>query len=280
MSNRRAALAALAVLPLVACSSTGAGDATTPSPSSPAASGAAPTKGDVLVYAPGALAALTKPIAAAYEQAGLGTVTFEVGHTPIQREQLAKGATPDVWIAANPDDMATTADKGLVDGTTVTQLGRTALTIVVAPKNPAGVTAVTDLTKPGTKVLLGAETLPIWKVTDKAFAKIEKQQPGFTAKVMANVASREMGVQPIVTKVSMGEADAGIVFATDVTKAAKDKGLTTVAIPEEQNAMLPISTAVVTAGKNPTAAQGFVDFLSSGEGHDVLTEAGFLPPAK
>ncbi|MEL4356903.1 MULTISPECIES: molybdate ABC transporter substrate-binding protein [unclassified Luteococcus] len=273
MLTRRRVLATLAVLPLAACGK----DAGTPASTAPDASGGASSSGDVVVYAPGALAAQTKKLAEAFAAAGLGKATFEVGHTPIQREQLAKGATPDVWIAANPDDMKTTAQKGLVAKDSVTQLGRTKLVVVVAPDNPGKVAAVEDLAKPGTTVLLGAETLPIWKVTAKSFAKIEAGQPGFTAKVMANVVSREMGVQPIVTKVQQGVADAGVVFITDLP--AEKKGLTTVDIPDPLNAMLPLSAATVTAGKNAVGGKAFLDFLASGAGKKVLDDAGFLPPA-
>lgn len=276
MLTRRGVLAALAVLPLAACNQSSDAPDGSGSGSATGTSAAAGT-GTVVVYAPGAMAAQTKKLAAAYAAAGLGTATFEVGHTPVQREQLAKGAAPDVWIAANPDDMKSTADKGLVAKDSVKQLGRTKLVVVVAPDNPGKVTAVTDLAKPGTKVLLGAETLPIWKVTAKSFAKIEAGQPGFTAKVLANAVSREMGVQPIVNKVQLGEADAGVVFVTDVP--AEKKGLTTVDIPDAQNAMLPLSAASVTAGKNAEGAKAFLDFLTTGEGKKVLDEAGFLPPA-
>ncbi|MEL4505975.1 molybdate ABC transporter substrate-binding protein [Luteococcus sp. H138] len=277
MLSRRGVLAALAVIPLAACGQEKSTPGGSASPGDSAGASGEAGQGTVVVYAPGAMAAQTKKLATAFAAAGLGTATFEVGHTPVQREQLAKGATPDVWIAANPDDMRTTADKGLVAKDSVKQLGRTKLVVVVAPDNPGKVAAVADLAKPGTKVLLGAETLPIWKVTAKSLAKIEAKQPGFTAKVLANAVSREMGVQPIVNKVQLGEADAGIVFITDLP--AERKGLTTVEIPDKVNAMLPLSAATVSAGKNAAGAQAFLDFLSTGEGRKVLEEAGFLPPA-
>ena len=272
MLSRRHLIAALALLPLAAC-------AATPSatPSAPAAATAASAV-TVVVYAPGAMAAHTKPLAAAYAEAGLGTVSFEVGHTPIQREQLAKGATPDVWIAANPADMQTTAGKGLVDADRVTQLARTKLVVVVAPDNPGNVAALTDLGREGVSLLVGAETLPIWAATEKTLDKLEDSQgAGFKEKVLANVVSREMGVQPIVTKVTMGEADAGIVFVTDVP--ADRKGLTTLDIPDGLNTLLPLSMAPVTAGTNAAGATAFLEFMTAGPGRAILDEAGYLPPA-
>ncbi len=265
MISRRGLLALASLAPLAACTA------------APAAS-PTPTAAPVVVYAPGALAAQTKALAAAYQAAGKGTVTFEVGHTPVQREQLAQGATPDVWIAASPTDLQVTAEKGLVDAAAIRQVGRTKLVVILAPNNPGKVGTLADLARPGVKLLVGAETLPIWAATDKALTKLDAAQGvGFRAGVLANIVSREMGVQPIVTKVGKGEADAGLVFVTDVP--ADRNGLTTLDIPDAVNQTLPLAVAPVTAGKNKAGATAFIEFLLSGAGRDVLTKAGYLPPA-
>ncbi|WP_432559459.1 molybdate ABC transporter substrate-binding protein [Granulicoccus sp. GXG6511] len=272
MLSRRhalATLAAFALLPVVACTSTQPTAAT-------GDDAPAPAPQEVVVFAPGALAAHTKALATAYQKEGHGTVSFEVGHTPIQREQLDKGATPDVWIAANPNDMQTTADKGLVAPDTVAPLARTRLVVVVAPGNPGNITEVTDLAEPGAKVLLAAQTLPIWMTTAKTFEKIEQQHPGFTQQVEANTVSRELGVQPIVQKIQLGEADAGIVFVTDVP--ADPKGLTTVEIADEVNTELTLQIASVTAGKHPEEGRRFIEFMTTGGGREVLRGVGYLPP--
>lgn len=275
MLTRRHLLAAVALSPLAAtaaCSSGAAPAATrTPSPSASAA-------GEVLVYVPGAMAATTKKLATAWADAGLGTATFEVGHTPVQREQLAQGAAPDVWIAANPTDMQTVADKGLVDAAAVTKLARTKLVVVVAPGNPGGVESLADLAEPGLKLLLGAETLPIWNATSQSLDKMAAvQADGFRDGVLANVVSREMGVQPIVQKVTLGEADAGIVFVTDLPDDRK--GLTTLEIPDDLNQDVPLVMAPVTAGKHPAQGRAFIEFMLTGAGRTVLDEVGYLPPA-
>lgn len=279
--TRRHLLAALALAPLAACSAP-AGAGTTPSSGAPASagstdsaapSGAAPAASEVTVFVPGAMAAHAKALAAAFDVGGAHTVV-EVGHTPVQREQLAKGATPDVWIAANPADMASAAEAGLVVADKVQQLARTKLVIVVAPGNPGQVASVADLAKPGLTVLLAAETLPIWMTTSKAFAKVEAAHPGFTQAVEANTVSREMGVQPIVTKVTRGEADAGIVFVTDVPADAE-----TVEVPDAFNAELALSIAPVTAAKNAEGGAAFIAYMTAGEGREILGEAGYLPPA-
>lgn len=267
MLTRRIALTLAALLPLAGCAAPA-----TPSPSAAATLAAQ----SVVVYAPGALSAHTKKLTEAYQAAG-GEVTFEVGHTPMQREQLAKGAAPDVWIAANPKDMSAAADAGLVDKAGVKQLGRTKLVVITAPGNPGKVASLADLAKPGLKVLLGADSLPIGTATDATLAKVDATQAGFKAKVTANVASRELGVQPIVNKVMLGEAGAGIVFVTDLP--VERKGVETVAVPDDVNTIVSLVIAPVTAGKNKAGAVQFIEFLTAGAGKQLLTTAGYLAPS-
>lgn len=274
MFTRRRVIALAALLsltvPLAGCAP--AASPATPSPGASATASAA-----VVVYAPGALAGQTKPLTAAFAGEG-GQVSFEVGHTPMQREQLAKGATPDVWIAASPGDMQSAAEAGLVDKAGVRQLARTNLVVVVAPGNPGRIGTLGDLAKPGVKLLVGAATIPIGAATDKTLAKAEATQgAGFASRVGANVVSRELGVQPIVNKVTLGEADAGIVFVTDVP--ADRKGLTTVAIAAADNTDVALSIAPVTAGRNRAQAGVFIDFMTTGAGGKLLAAAGYLPAA-
>jgi len=266
--------AALALVALTACTApSGPGaDTTGPTPSA-----SSTPVGEVVVYVPGALAAQTGSLTEAFAGTGLGTVAFEVGHTPVQREQLAQGAAPDVWIAANPADMSAAADAGHVEKAGVQPLARTKLVVVIAPGNPGAVSTLDDLARPGLKLLLGADTIPIGSATGKTLDKLEAARaPGFRAAVEANVVSRELGVSPIVTKVSMGEADAGIVFVTDA--GAAGEGVTTLAIPDADNTFVPLSIAPVVAGKNQAGAAVFIEFVTAGAGYDLLTEAGFLPP--
>lgn len=263
-------------LPLVLVAACGQAASTTspPSASSPAALAAGDVvAGEVQVYAPGALAAHTDLIAGAYADARPGaTAAFEVSHTPTQFEQLRQGSATDVWIAANPQLMSQAGDEGLVVADQVRPIGRTELVVVTAPGNPAGIRSVEDLAQDGVSVLLAEDKLPIGMTVNSFFSKMDAKQPGWSDKVKANTASRELGVQPIVTKVGLGEADAGIVFVTDANDTVG-----TVAIPDDVNAMLSLQVAPVTAADDPEAAQQFVDYLSSPEGLAVLSDAGYLP---
>ncbi len=262
-------VAGLAVLPLALLAACGPAGSTA-ADQTPAAAGV--VQGEVQVYAPGALAAHTDRIAEAYAAARPGaTATFEVSHTPTQFEQLKQGSTTDVWIAANPKLMAQAGEEGLVVADRISPVASTKLAIVTAPGNPAGITSVDDLAKDGVTVLLAEDNLPIGMTMNTFFAAMDAAQPGYSDKVKANAVSREVGVKPIVTKVGLGEADAGIVFVTDA-----DDTVGLVEIPDDVNAVLSFEVAPVTAAANPDRAEQFVGYLTSPEGVAVLTDAGYL----
>ena len=273
MLTRRALLAGITAVLVSACAAPP--DAITAAPASRAVG-----TSEVVAFVPGAMATTVKKLSAAFAAEGGGSVSFEVGHTPVQREQLAKGASPDVWIAASAADMDAAAQAGLVEKAGVRQLARTKLVVILAPGNPRGIKALADLAKPRVMLLAGAENIPIGMATAKTLDKLEGSVgAGYRAAVEANVVSRELGVAPIVSKVSMGEADAGIVFLTDVTQDAVAKGVTTLAIADADNTVVPLSIAPVTAGRNKTGGAAFIEFMTTGAGRDVLAKVGFLAPA-
>lgn len=272
--KRMLSLAVALPLALVAACGPASSGTTEPSASAPAALAASEVvPGEVQVYAPGALAAHTDLLAEAYADALPGaTAAFEVSHTPTQYEQLKQGSTTDVWIAANPQLMAQAGEEGLVVAEAIRPIARTKLVVVTAPGNPAGIQDVEDLADDGVSVLLAEEKLPIGMTVNSFFAKMDAEQPGWSDAVKANTASRELGVQPVVTKVGLGEADAGIVFVTDANDSVG-----TVEIPDDVNAVLSLEVAPVAAADDPEAAQQFVDYLASPAGLAVLTDAGYLP---
>jgi molybdate transport system substrate-binding protein len=141
------------------------------------------------------------------------------------------------------------------------------LAIVVEKGNPKDVKGLEDLAKPDLKVVLAAPEVPAGKYAAESLAKA-----GVTVKPV----SEEDNVKAVVNKVSLGEADAGIVYVTDVT-AGGDK-VEGVDIPEEQNVVATYPIATVKASKAPDKAQAFMDLVRSAEGQQVLKEYGFLPP--
>ncbi len=144
---------------------------------------------------------------------------------------------------------------------------RNRLEIVVGKRYPRRVTSLADLARPGLTVALCAKQVPCGSSADRALA---------SADVTVGNASREENVAAVLTKVELGEADAGIVYVTDVRSAgARAEG---VPIPDTQNIITAYPIAVVRKAPHRTAAEAFVKLVLSPKGQRVLRSFGFLPP--
>jgi molybdate transport system substrate-binding protein len=139
------------------------------------------------------------------------------------------------------------------------------LAIAVPAGNPKQVASLADLTRPGLVIALCAPAVPAGRYATEAFAKAGLPLPE---------ASREADVKGVLTKVALGEVDAGIVYATD-TRAAAGK-VEEIAIPERHNVIARYPIVVVKGARNPSAARAFVSFILSDAGQGILTRLGFL----
>jgi molybdate transport system substrate-binding protein len=252
---RLAALLAVAALALAGC---GGGD-----DSGDGGSGAA-GPAEIKVFAAASLTAAFTMLGEQYSSANGGAkVTFNFAGSQALATQIQQGAPADVFASADVPNLDKVKD--LVG--TPQSFASNRLAIVVEQGNPKAVEGLDDLADPDLKVVLAAEEVPAGK-----YAKQVLDQAG----VAVTPVSREDNVKAVVTKVSLGEADAGIVYVTDVT-AGGDK-VEGVAIPEDQNVTATYPIATVKASQAPEAAQAFVDLVRSAEGQQVLQEHGFLPP--
>ena len=176
--------------------------------------------------------------------------------------QVRQGAPADVLAVADASFMDEASD--LVDAPT--PFVRNQLAIAVAPGNPLEITSLPDLSRSDLKVILGSEETSVGKQSQEALGR---------AGVVVEPASLEVTVKGVVTKVALGEADAGIVYATDVLAA--DGAIDGVTIPEAQNVIAIYPIATVLASDHSEDARAFVDFVLSRKGQQVLTDYGFLP---
>jgi molybdate transport system substrate-binding protein len=253
--TRLAATLAAAALVLAGC---GGGD-----DDSGGGSGAA-TPGDIKVFAAASLTAAFTEIGQQYTTANGGAkVTFNFAGSQALATQIQQGAPADVFASADLTNMDKVTD--LVG--TPRNFASNQLQIVVEQGNPRSVQGLDDLANPDLKVVLAAPDVPAGKYAAEALGK---------AGVTVEPVSEEDNVKAVVTKVSLGEADAGIVYVTDVT-AGGDK-VEGVDIPEGQNVLATYPIATVKASKAQDQAQAFMDLVLSAEGQQVLKEHGFLPP--
>jgi molybdate transport system substrate-binding protein len=176
--------------------------------------------------------------------------------------QLQQGAPADVLATADPKSMQEAGD--LVSAAQA--FAGNKLVIAVAPGNPEGIDELADLARQDLKVVLAAPEVPAGKYAEEVLGK---------AGVTVEPVSLEVSVKGVVAKVSLGEADAGIVYMTDID-AANGK-LEGIAIPDDQNVIATYPIAAVAASEYAGDAQAFVDLVLSAEGQKVLADYGFLP---
>ena len=249
-----AAMLAVAALALAAC---GGDD------DSGRSSGAA-SSGELKVFAAASLTAAFTELGQQYTSANGGTkVTFNFAGSQALATQIQQSAPADLFASADIPNMDKVKD--LVR--TPQNFASSQLQIVVEKGNPKGVMGLDDLANPDLKVVLAAPDVPAGKYAAQILGK---------ANVTVKPVSEEDNVKAVVTKVSLGEADAGIVYVTDVT-AGGDK-VEGVEIPETQNVLATYPIATVKASKNADMAQAFMDLVLSAEGQQVLKQYGFLPP--
>lgn len=193
-------------------------------------------------------------------------VSFSFAGSADLASQLQSGAPADVFAAADTKNMDKVAADGLVQGTPATFATNT-LEIALPPDNPAGVTSFADLAKPGLKLVTCAVEVPCGAAAEKV------QQ---AAGVSLTPVSEESSVTDVLGKVESGEADAGLVYVTDVRAAgAKVKGLS---FSEAQRVVNHYPIAPLAASKRPGLARQFVALVTGAEGQRVLSSAGFGRP--
>jgi len=192
---------------------------------------------------------------------------YSFGASSTLAAQITHGAPADVFASANttiPDQLFA---KGLVQKPVV--FTRNRLVLVVPTSNPAGIQSVYDLRKPGTKLVIAATAVPVGSYTLQVL-----KQMGLTASVLRNVVSRESDVRSVLSKVALGEADAGFVYSTDA-KTVPGK-VQVIKVPAWAQPKLTYAMAIVASSSNKAAAQRYISEILSKAGQAKMLAAGFL----
>lgn len=225
--------------------------------------------GDITVLAAASLTDAFKELGTAFQTVNPGAkVTFSFGSSSTLVTQINQGAPADVFASADTANMdkLTVAGAAGITGTAST-FATNKLQIIVGKGNPLAITGVDDLTKARLIYVTAAPEVPIGKYALQVLTN---------AKVTVTPKSLEADVKSIVNKVTLGEADAGIVYATDVI-AAGDKAVG-VTIPDDLNVLATYPIAVTKAATNAPAATAFVAFVAGAEGQRILAKFGFDKP--
>ena len=278
----------LALTLLLAVLLTACGTAVTPTPV-PATATEAPTLAPtavpptampepqtLTVFAASSLTDAFTEIGKAFEAANPGvTVALNFAGSQALRTQIEEGAPADVFASASGKEMDT-----LITGSFVVkdvpQIFLTNKLVVILPaNNPAALAKLEDLAKPGIKLVLAAEAVPVGNYARQTLDKMNSSfGNGFKDKVLANVVSNEDNVKQVVAKVQLGEADAGIVYTSDAI-AAPD--LKTIEIPADLNVIAKYPIAPLAKSANTDLASQFTAYVISAEAQAILKKWGFAP---
>lgn len=243
----------------------------------PAVTPISPTEPRTLnVFAAASLTDAFTEIAENFEAANPGvTVTFNFAGSQALRTQIEEGAPADVFASANQTEMDHLVSAAFVAQDAAQVFLNNKLVVILPAENPAALGKLEDLAGPGLKLVLAAEEVPVGKYARQSLDQMNGPfGSDFKDKVLANVVSNEDNVKQVVTKVQLGEADAGIVYSSDAVAAPE---LKRIEIPAELNVIAEYPVALLVQSANKDLATTFIEYVLSAEGQSVLQKWGFAP---
>jgi molybdate transport system substrate-binding protein len=200
-----------------------------------------------------------------------GGQRYSFGGSNALATQIRNGAPADVYAAANTDLPAQLYAQGVVEKPV--NFTRNTLVVVVPKSNPAGIKSIYDLTKDGVKVDVANPSVPVGSYTQQILKNMN-----LTARVTPNIVSQETDVREVLSKVALGQADAGFVYATDAKTVAGQ--VTVIKVPAWAQPKVTYALAVVARSDNKAAARAFIAKVLSKAGQAKLLRYGFLPLVK
>jgi molybdate transport system substrate-binding protein len=225
---------------------------------------------EITVFAAASLREAFEDLAKTFEAKTKVKVRLNLAGSQELRMQVENGARADVFASADQKHMDALVTGKLADNPRT--FARNTPVVIVPTGNPAKVGSFDQLPK-AKKIVIGVPEVPIGNYTLQI---LDKAGADFKAKVLANVASRELNARQVLAKVTLGEADAGVVYKTDAL-AGKDK-VEIIEIPAKVNVIAEYPVAVLSKAPQAAAAKAFVDLLLSGDGQKRLAAAGFVAP--
>lgn len=190
--------------------------------------------------------------------------------------QINEGAPVDVFASANMAQMNNVITAGNVEGASII-FAQNRLVIIVPSDNPRNIQSLQDLATPGVMLVVAAEGVPVREYTETMLtAATEAYGTDFPAKVRENIISEEANVRLVATKITLGEADAGVVYTSDVTPDIAESVLM-IPVPDAYNVIATYPIAVLKNGENSDLARRFVAFVMSPDGQSILAKWNFMP---
>jgi molybdate transport system substrate-binding protein len=239
----------------------------------------APSQTTLQVFAAASLSDAFTEIGRKLEQQRPGlTVRLNFAGSQQLATQIEQGSAADVFASADERWMSHVGERGLLSGEPAI-FARNRLVVILPATNPARIRRLQDLARGGVKLVLGADAVPVGRYSrillrnlarDPAFGR------DFAVLALRNVVSEEENVKSVVGKVQLGEADAGIVYRSDVTPSVA-RFVRVVEIPGSASVLAAYPIALLRDAKEPDAARAFVGLVLSREGQQVLERRGLIP---
>jgi molybdate transport system substrate-binding protein len=248
---------------------------TTPAP----ATAAVAPSGLVVAYTAASLKGASAKLGPAFEKAYPGThVIFDLDGTQILKHQVESGAYADVFISASTSYTNALKAEGYFINETVKPLTSNYVILILPAANPGHISSLADLGVPGKRIAMGTADVPVGMNTRIVINSLSNSSltAAWRDQLFRNVKTYETTEPGIVTKVSLGEVDAGFVYESSY-KAAPKGTLAAIEIPKENNALQIYSVGVMKISQNAPTARAFETFLLSADGQKILTDFGFRP---
>ena len=235
----------------------------------------------VTVFTAASLADAIADVARQFERSHPGArVRLNVAGSHQLAAQVELGAAADVFVAADERWAAILHARGQLAAPPVS-FARNHLVAIVPRANPAGIRRLEDLARPGTRLVLGAEAVPVGRYAREALQRLSGPGglgAGYAARVLANVVSEEENVKAVVAKVRLGEADAGVCYRSDVTPAVA-REVTVLRLPERANVPTTCFIGIIKNAPQPVMARQFAAAVLGPQGKRALSRHGFSPAA-
>jgi molybdate transport system substrate-binding protein len=235
------------------------------------------------VFAAASLAESFAELSRLFERGHAGVlVQLNLAGSQQLASQIDQGARADVFASADERWMEDLERKALLEGGAIGFAGNR-LVVIVPRANPGRIGRLQDLARRGVKIVLGAQSVPVGQYARQVLDKLSHREgfdPGFARRVLANLVSEEENVKSVVGKIQLGEADAGLVYRSDVTPAVS-RDARVLDLPQDANVLVRYPIAVLAGSSRPGLAHEFVKLVLSAEGQKVLRSHGFVaPPAR
>lgn len=233
---------------------------------------------ELLIFAASSLTDAFTELANEFEEISNAQVTLNFAGSSTLSAQLLQGAPANIFASANLEQMQTLVDEGLISDDSVSIFAENELILITPIENPAEIESAQDLANNNVFLVLAAPTVPIREYTDILLDNLSELYGNhYPEHVNQNIVSEELNVRQVVARIALGEADAGIVYRTDITEEITED-VQIIPLPDNTSPRASYVIAPLIENENIDNANQFIDFILSDTGQSILQAWHFCSP--